>query len=345
MNLRSHNHSHVRVATVILIAVTGLVVLFSAAHPHASAAGAAQRFVPSVDSIPLPPADSETTAASYESGEGANPFVLPVTVTVVPPPDLVPVILCATWENVDTGIYHITWAIANQGPGTAEPSTALLTINGVVHTEGIPELGPGESHTFVLESVTLSESGSDVLVLTADVNEEVRWDTRDNNTTELTVTTPEEETLNLSLSPGWNMVSVPLLLENTSPDAVFPAAEGVVAVYEWNPDGTCYVPPDSIDPTRAYWVAVTKPTTLPLTGLALTSYVVDLTPGWHMLGSVWLGDEGGAVSRFAGAPPLALRLPAYELASSGAGYLSTAGVETGAGFWLSVDGSCTVQVS
>jgi len=276
---------------------------------------------------------------------GVHEVEYPVSVTVVPPPDLVLAILCATWEDIDSGVYTLTCAIVNDSEGTAGPSTAQLSRNGaVVWSEPVPELGPGQSHAFPLESYTLS-GNFDEFSLVADVNGEVTWEIADNNTAAISVSTPQEEALSLTLTPGWNMVSVPLLLENTSPDAVFPAAEGVVAVYEWDPDDTCYVPPDSIAPTRAYWVAVTELTTLPLTGLALKSYVVDLTPGWHMLGSVWLGEEGGAVSRFSGAPPLVMRLPAYELDSGGAGYLSTSGVETGAGFWLSVDGSCTVQVS
>lgn len=301
----------------------------------------------SADTVPPPPSLADFPPVAMEPIPGQAPDILvdytislPVTVTVVPPPDLVPAILCATWEDVDEGAYTLTCAIVNDSEGTAGPSTAQLSRNGaVVWTEPVPGLGPGQSHSFSQAFTLLGDS--DEFSLVADVNEEVTWEIADNNTAFISVSTPEEETLSLTLTPGWNLVSVPLLLENTSPEAVFP---GVEAVYEWNPSGMSYSPPTAIDPTRSYWVAVAEATTLPdIRGLALTSYVVNLDTGWHMLGSVWLDGEG--ISRLEGAPPPALQLPAFGLTQDHESYQLTTGVETGAGFWLAVREPCLVQVS
>jgi hypothetical protein len=333
-------------AGALAVVLTALILLLPT---HANPASAHQwpNTGFGADTVPLPPSLAGFPPAAVDLTPGEAPDILvdytvslPVTVTVVTPPDLVPAILCATWEDIDSGDYTLTCAIVNDSEGTAGPSTAQLSRNGaVVWTETVPALGPGQSCSFPVESYTLS-GDFDAFSLVADVNEEVDWEIADNNTAAISVSTPQEKTLSLALTAGWNLVSVPLL-ENASPNVVFP---GVEAVYEWNPRDMSYSPPTTIDHTRSYWVAVAEDTTLPdIQGLALTSYVVELAPGWHMLGSVWLDGEG--ISRLACAPPLALQLPAFGMTEGQESYHLTTGVETGAGFWLAVREPCLVQVS
>ena len=198
----SRSHLCLRCAAALLPAVLSAALLLMPAHQETAAADIAHQVAVSADSVPPPPADIDIVVPSGSDAPSSNTAVLPVTVTVIPAPNIAPVILCATWDDVSAGTYTITCAIANDAPGTAEPSTAELSIDGTpVMSEQVPELGPGDSHAFIYGPVTLSDD-ADELALLADVHEEVRWDTRGNNSTELVVAPPDEETLNLCLEPG-----------------------------------------------------------------------------------------------------------------------------------------------
>jgi len=92
--------------------------------------------------------------------------------------------------------------------------------------------------------------------------------------------------ITLNLDAGWNMVSVPVEADDMSVDAVFPDAE---AVYWWNPGSKSYETPITIETDRAYWVAVTSPGTVTVTGAQVIEWTDALSAGWNMAGSVY-GD-------------------------------------------------------
>jgi len=96
-------------------------------------------------------------------------------------------------------------------------------------------------------------------------------------------------TMDLELTTGWNMVSVPVLPDDPSVSAVFP---GVDAVYTWNPVARSYDVPDTVTPDGGYWVAVSSDRVLSVEGVVLNRWTTDLQPGWNMVGSV----HGGVCS-------------------------------------------------
>jgi len=92
------------------------------------------------------------------------------------------------------------------------------------------------------------------------------------------------QTVNIELKAGWNMVSVPVVGDSMSVDMVFPDAE---VVYTWDPATKSYYMPDTIDPTRAYWVASLTDDTVMFTGTPVTGWEVQVEQGWNMLGSIY----------------------------------------------------------
>jgi len=92
-----------------------------------------------------------------------------------------------------------------------------------------------------------------------------------------------EQTVNIELQVGWNMVSVPVVDADMSVDTVFPNAE---IVYTWDPATKSYVLPDTIDPTMAYWVASLNGETVSFTGTPVTGWETEVEAGWNMVGSI-----------------------------------------------------------
>jgi len=311
------------------------------------APGSSQNVAVTIDSGTL--LAGEQVASIYVGSNDltSNPTILPVTVTVLPAADLVPVILCATWDDIDAGEYTITCAVANNAYGTAGASTAKLYLDDVlVKTEEVPALGPGASYSFTHGSVTLSDD-SDSLVLTTNPNDAVYPESDEsNNEASLTVATPVPTTVELSLAAGWNMVSVPIIPDDPSVGAVFPDA---VVVYTWDSLAKAYSRVhsggvfSSIEPGRAYWVAAVEEYTVPVQGRELTSYIKELSPGWHMLGSVH--GTTATLSPPRSAPPGAALSLAYRWDPGEKKYVSSTTLEEGLGYWVAATQDCLLQVS
>lgn len=89
------------------------------------------------------------------------------------------------------------------------------------------------------------------------------------------------------LCAGWNMVSIPLILDNYTVGAVFP---GVGGVYRYDPATTSYVPltsSDELENGYGYLVYTTRPMDITIEGTALASYTINLVRGWNLIGSVY----------------------------------------------------------
>ncbi len=134
-----------------------------------------------------------------------------------------------------------------------------------------------------------------------------------------------QETLTLSLKTGWNMVSFSVIpTSGTSFDSIFHGLD-YYSVRTWT--GTSYTTPSNVEIGRGYWVLVLAPTTLSITGIPVTSYSLDLTTGWSMIGSV----NQGTVSD-------AMVFPGFyqSLTWTDNSYISATTIEPGIGYWVVV---------
>jgi hypothetical protein len=91
-------------------------------------------------------------------------------------------------------------------------------------------------------------------------------------------------TISLSLSRGWNLVSVPLLQSNYSASAVFPGKSG--SVFAFNTASRVYEAKETLVNGSGYWVLYGAPTAISITGTTAGPQTVTVTQaGWALVGS------------------------------------------------------------
>ena len=142
-----------------------------------------------------------------------------------------------------------------------------------------------------------------------------------------------QATLTLSLSTGWNMVSFSVIpTAGTSFVNIFSGISGA-QVKTWT--GTSYTTPTDVEIGRGYWVLVLAPTTLSIIGIPVTSYSLDLSTGWSMIGSV---NQGTITD--------ALVFPGFyqSLTWTDNSYVSATTIEPGVGYWVVVLAPTHIEV-
>ena len=155
--------------------------------------------------------------------------------------------------------------------------------------------------------------------------------------------TLETVAIDLALKAGWNMVSVPVVPEDTSRAAVFPPAD-VVAVYTWNPSQKSYEVPDTIEPEVGYWVAVATDRTITVTGTPVTEWDSSLTTGWNMVGSV-CGDPVLVTDLVDDPTPSIVRSAIYSWNPTNKSYATASQIAEGLGYWVATTQNCTLAMT
>jgi hypothetical protein len=138
------------------------------------------------------------------------------------------------------------------------------------------------------------------------------------------------------LSAGWNMISFPVIPNNSSFASIFNGA-GYYQILTWS--GTSYVTPADAEAGCGYWALVLGDTELTVSGQMVESYETSLPAGWSMIGSVY-GKTVNASDVFGN--------DYYQLITwSGTSYVPATTIEPGKGYWalvlvpknITVDGS------
>jgi hypothetical protein len=106
-----------------------------------------------------------------------------------------------------------------------------------------------------------------------------------------------------NLTKGWNMISVPLFLENDSVDAFFPATVKANLTDMWYYNNGAwiyysgtrgfspkYAHLTNITPGKGYWVKLSNNSTFTVYGLNEKSGVPVVSSGWSMFGVEGLGS-------------------------------------------------------
>jgi len=95
----------------------------------------------------------------------------------------------------------------------------------------------------------------------------------------------ESTTFSLKLEPGWNMVSLPLVPDNSSVYAVFGSIPTLdtMPVVTW--EAPSFVVVEEIEPKIGYWVFTPAETTINVTGKPITNTTLILEAGWNMVGT------------------------------------------------------------
>jgi len=141
------------------------------------------------------------------------------------------------------------------------------------------------------------------------------------------------ELFDLTLNPGWNMVSFPCLPDAASFSSIF-SDVGFYQVLTW--DGSSYVTPPEAEAGVGYWVLVLEETTITIDDAdPVTSYTTTLPAGWSMIGSIY-EETVNATDVFPGF---------YQLLTwNGSSYVTATTIEPGKGYWALVLEQTTITV-
>jgi len=126
-----------------------------------------------------------------------------------------------------------------------------------------------EGNNTLYSGVELSE-GSHELLVTAKLIESIRF--------------------SLKLKSGWNMVSLPLVPDNCSVDAIFGniSTLATMPVVTW--ESPSFVNIEEVEPKIGYWVFTPANTTINVTGKPSTNTTLILKAGWNMVGTVGMDN-------------------------------------------------------
>lgn len=85
---------------------------------------------------------------------------------------------------------------------------------------------------------------------------------------------------NLQLSIGWNLISIPLHLEDYAVNNILPNAASNVYSY----DNSKFVITNSLQNGKGYWVKYNSDTTLSISGYITNVDTINVTQGWNLIG-------------------------------------------------------------
>ena len=157
----------------------------------------------------------------------------------------------------------------------------------------------------VVGNVTNDDGYAYATLKAGDVAGDVKIEVYRGNVSDTVVVTLKEhgqtDLFNMSIAAGWNLISIPLVLDNTSIDAVFPdASDGDVLYaneggwitatyysgYGWDGDL------ETIVPDKGYWYGANAAYTATIEGTEAGSRSVPIATGWNLVGYTRLNETG-----------------------------------------------------
>ena len=94
----------------------------------------------------------------------------------------------------------------------------------------------------------------------------------------------------LPLKAGWNMVSLPIIPDNSSVSAIFGEIPtlSIRPVVTW--ESPIFIQVNKIEPKKGYWVFTPSNMDIVITGIPITETNISLTAGWNMVGTTGLNN-------------------------------------------------------
>jgi hypothetical protein len=132
--------------------------------------------------------------------------------------------------------------------------------------------------------------------------------------------------LAVKMHAGWNMVSLPLSVTDSSVAALFPTAVSSAFAYEGS-----YVQNDTMRPGRGYWLKFDSPETVQFSGAAASQITIGVIGGWNLIGSV---SQSIPVTQVSSVPPGLITSEFFEYNGS---YVVGDSIDPGKGYWVKVN--------
>jgi glutaminyl-peptide cyclotransferase len=137
---------------------------------------------------------------------------------------------------------------------------------------------------------------------------------------------------------GLYLVSLPVVPDNQSVPQLFPNLR-TDAVYEWDVSSNRYRNPEKLETGIGYWLSVSTPGSITISGPPLESFDVQLSPGWNLVGAPF-----NYTDRVFTDPPGAIGREFLGYNSSTNSYFSSQNLFPRMGFWIKAEQPCRLSV-
>ena len=146
---------------------------------------------------------------------------------------------------------------------------------------------------------------------------------------------PEVGTILVPYSTGWNMVGLPVLVEDASYGTLFSdAVDGTLYGYE----GT-YYGSDVLEMGNGYWLVFTTDGSAEISGIEISTLTISLSEGWNLIAGI---SSPVAVESISDPGGIIVQGTIYGYSGS---YYNADAIEPGKGYWVnaSADGEITIS--
>lgn len=130
-------------------------------------------------------------------------------------------------------------------------------------------------------------------------------------------------TTSFNTSSGWNLVSVPLKVENYSKSFLFPTAVSNAYTFQ-----NGYISADTLANGKGYWLKFQDPQEHTFTGLDLQTLTTSLSQGWNLVGSI---NSTISINSLVTNPPNIIQGQIYGYNN---GYVPVTQLEKGKAYWV-----------
>jgi photosystem II stability/assembly factor-like uncharacterized protein len=148
------------------------------------------------------------------------------------------------------------------------------------------------------------------------------------------VTNPPQSSLNVSVHNRWNLVSVPLLVNDYSKGAIFPTAVTDAYAYQGN-----YVSSPTLMNTPGYWLKFSGSQTVNIPGDVITTDTFEINTGWNLIGSISTPVPVSSISSDPGG------IITTQFFGYNGSYVAEDTIEPGKGYWVKVSGDGELVLS
>jgi hypothetical protein len=208
--------------------------------------------------------------------------------------------------------------LANWQTGTGQDANSL--------SADPPFLGNADLHIQTSGSPPVNGKGTPIAGITRDID----GDTRSGTTPDIGADEFTSFSGTTGTFPaGWNMISLPVHLGDSSVGAVFPSGRSSPAfAYSGS-----YVVRPALTPGEGYWQKFSSQQIVSVVGLPRQRDTLDVSPGWNLIGSLSSGIPYGTVIA---SPPIVFQSKFFGY---NAGYFVTDTLQPWRAYWVKVSGT------
>lgn len=141
-----------------------------------------------------------------------------------------------------------------------------------------------------------------------------------------TIIAQQASTESVAVRNRWNMVSVPLTVNNYAKTALYPTATSAAFAYAGG-----YVSTSTLANGKGYWIKFGGNQSIPMTGFLRATDTVDVFTGWNLIGSI---SQSIPVS---GITSLPLGIVTSQFFGYSAAYQRSVTIEPGKAYWVKVN--------